>query len=146
MLLTSKKKSTPIKFIFNFDKFPIHSIDNFLNLGAIFDSSFNISSFINSKIRTSNFHLFRIRGISKSTLFARKTLVTSLVLSVINYCSILLSGLPAYKIKPLEPILRSAVRVAHNIPYCEKNNDISITLLIAKLNWLSVANRIKYKS
>ena len=130
--LTSKKKSTPIKFVFNFDKFPIHSIDHFLNLGVILDSSFNMSSFINSKIRKSNYQLFRIRGISKSlTLFASKTLVTSHVLSVIGYCSILLSGLPACKIKPLESILISAVRVVYNNPNCEKNNDISITLLMA---------------
>ena len=52
--------------------------------------------------------------------FARKTLVTSLVLSVINYCSILLSGMSAYKIKPLESILRSAVRVVYNIPIAKR--------------------------
>ena len=74
------------------------------------------------------------------TFLAHKTLVTSLELSVINYCSILMSGFPAYKIKPLESIFRSAVRVVYNIPHCEKNNDISITLLMTKLNWLSVAN------
>ena len=107
--LNSKKKSTPIKFVFNFE---IQYIDNFLNLGVIFDSSFNMSSFINSKIRKSNFQLFRIREIRKSlTFLARKTLVTSLVLSVIDYFSILQSGLPAYKIKPRESILRSGVRV-----------------------------------
>ena len=99
-----------------------------------FKSSFIMSSFINNKIRKSNFQLFRICGISKSlTLFERKTLVTSFVLSVIDYCSILLSGLPTYKIKPLETILRSAVSVVYTIPHCEKNNDISITLLTIKL-------------
>ena len=56
-----------------------------------------------------------------------------------------MSGLHAYKIKLLEYILRSAARVVHNIPHCEKYNDISITLIMTKLNWLSVANRIKYK-
>ena len=70
-------------------------------------------------MRKSNFKLFRIRGIRKSlTFIVRKTLVTSLVLSVIGYCSILLSGLPAFK------ILRSTVRVIYNIPHCENNNDI----------------------
>ena len=69
-------------------------------------------SYMNSKMRKSNFKLFRIRGIRKSlTFILRKTLVTSLVVSVIGYCSILLSGLPAFK------ILRSTVRVIYNIPH-----------------------------
>ena len=38
MFINFQKKSTPIKFVFNFDNFPIQSIDNFLNLGVIFDS------------------------------------------------------------------------------------------------------------
>ena len=76
----------------------------FLNLGYIFDSTF-----INSKFRKSNAQLFRIRWIRKFLIFlAHKILVTNLVPSVFNYCSILLSDLPAYKIKPLESILRSA--------------------------------------
>ena len=50
------------------------------------------------------------------TFLARKTLVTNLVLTVIDYCSILLYGLPAYKIKPLESIFRLAVKVVYNIP------------------------------
>ena len=71
--------------------------------------------------------------------------MTSLVLSIIDYCNILLSGLPEYKIRPLERIIRSAVRVVYNIPHCEKTNDISITQLMKKLKWLSVNDRIKYK-
>ena len=85
--LTSKKKFTPI----NFDNFPIQSIDNFLNIGVIFDFSFNMYSFINNKIRKSNFQLFRISGIRKSlTFLERKTLVTvlyyRLLTIVVYYC------------------------------------------------------------
>ena len=119
MLIDFRKKSTPIKFVFNFDNLPIQSIDNFLIIGVIFESSFNITSFINSKILKSNFQLFHSREIWKSLAFlARKTIVISLVLSVIDCCNILLSGLPVYKIKPLESILRSAIIVVYYIPYC----------------------------
>ena len=45
----------------------------------------------------------------------------SLVLSIIDYCILLLSGLPEYKIRPLERIICSSVRVVYNIPNCEKN-------------------------
>ena len=77
--------------------------------------------FINSKVRKSNFQLFSLPSIRKSSIFFdRKTLVTSLVLSIIDYCNILLSGLLAYKIRPLEIIICSAVRVVYNIPHCEK--------------------------
>ena len=41
MFINFKKKSTPFKFVFNFDNFPIESIDNFLNLRVIFGSSFS---------------------------------------------------------------------------------------------------------
>ena len=102
-LMLNESKS--IKFVFDFDNFPIQSIDNFLNLGVIFDSSFNMSSFKNNKIRKSNYQLFRICGIRKSLTFKRiltlKNLVTNIVLSIIDYCDILLSGFLAYKIKPL---------------------------------------------
>ena len=71
--------------------------------------------------------------------------MTSLVLSIIDYWKILLSDLPAYKIRPLDRIIRSAVLVVYNIPHCEKTNDISIKQLMKKLKWLSVNDRINYK-
>ena len=48
--------------------------------------------------------------------------MTSLSLASIDPCNIILPGLSAYKIKPLESILKSDVRVVYNIPHCEKNN------------------------
>ena len=69
--------------------------------------------------------------------------MTSLVLSIIHYYNILLSGL--FKIRPFERIIRSAVRVVYNISHCEKTNDISITQLMKKFKWLSVNDRINYK-
>ena len=106
----------------------------------VFDSSFNLSSFINSKNRNSNIQLFRIRRIRKSwTFLTNKTIVNNPVLLVINYCIIyiLLSGLPVYKIKLHESILRLSVRVVFDIcwmdiQHCEKNkakNNASIFIL-----------------
>ena len=61
--------------------------------------------------------------------------MTSLVLSIIDYCNMLLSGLPEYKIRPLERImlLAESRSILYNIPHCEKTNDISIIQLMNKL-------------
>ena len=49
---------------------------------------------------------------------------------LIDCYNIQLSYLSAYRIKPLQYILKSAVRVVYNIPHCEKNNDKNITLFM----------------
>ena len=110
------------------------------------DYTFDMTSFISSKLKSANSQLFRIRKSRNSLTFSScKTLVSSLVLSIIDYCNILLINLPTSVIHKLIALQKYAVRVIFNIPHREWNNDISITGLMKELNWLPIPSRIKYK-
>ena len=76
--------------------------------------------------------------------FTCKTLVTSLVLSVMDNCNALLFNLPLTMLKPLIALQRYAVGIIYNIPHCEANNHISITALIKRSSLLRNASNTKY--
>ena len=65
-------------------------------------------------------------------------LVTSLVLSVFDYCNSLLGHSPISTLKPLIALQRYAVRIIYDIPHRADNNHISITSLMCDLHWLPV--------
>ena len=103
-------------------------------------------SFISIKIRNANFPLYRIRKIRKSINFKTcKSIVTSLVLSTLYYCNILLINLTAKDLEPLVKFQKRAIRIIYNLPYRSINNDICIIRLMTKLHWIKVSSRIKYK-
>ena len=61
-------------------------------------------------------YLFRIRKIRKSiTVSLTKTLVNSLVLSRIDYCSSILINIPLSSISPLNRVIRSLIRTTYNL-------------------------------
>ena len=127
------------------DNYNISLSDNVKNLGVIFDNKFNLDSFINSKIKKANYQLYRIRQIRSSLTFHTcKILVSSLVLSIIDYCCVILINIPASHIANLERCIRSAVRVVYNLPKYTKDK-YSISDLLINLNWLTVKQRIDYK-
>ena len=66
--------------------------------------------------KSANYHLFRIRKIRKSIIVSlTKTLVNSLVLSRIDYCSSILINLPLSSISPLNRVIRSSIRKTYNL-------------------------------
>ena len=78
------------------------------NLGVLFDSTLSFIPHITSITRSSNYHLFR--KMRKSiTVSLTKTLVNSLVLSRIDYCSSILINLPLSSISPLNRVIRSPI-------------------------------------
>ena len=70
-------------------------------------------------------------------------LVTSLVLSVFDYCNSLLCHSPISTLKPL--IALHSMRIIYDIPHRADNNHISITLLMCKIYWLTVKKLIVYR-
>ncbi len=91
--------------------------------------------------RSCRFDLYNIR---KIRLFlpeqAAQLLVQALVFSRLDYCNILLAGLPACTIKPLQLIQNAAVRVVFNKP-----KKAHVTPLFIRSHWLPIAGRIKFK-
>ena len=83
--------------------FPPILIDNIViypsliasNIGVLFDSTLSFIPHIITITKSTNDHLFRIRKIRKSiTVSFTKTLINSLVLSSIYYCSSILINIP----------------------------------------------------
>ena len=104
--------------------FPPFLIDNIVispsptasNLGVLFDSTLSFIPHITAITKSANYHLFRIRKIRKSiTVSLTKTLVNSLVLSRIDYCSSILINIPLSSISPLNRVIRSSIRTTYNL-------------------------------
>ena len=69
-----------------------------------------------------------------------QTLVTSLVLSRLDFGNCILSGLPAIQIRRLQSVQNAAARMVFNLRRSDHVTDALICL-----HWLRVAERIKFK-
>ena len=86
------------------------------NLGVLFDSNLSFIPHITAITKSANVHLFRIRKIqNSSTVYLTKTLVNSLVLSCIDYCSSILINLPLSSISSLNLVIRSSILTTYNL-------------------------------
>ena len=65
IFMDCRKKITPVQFTLNFDHLQKQSVNQFTDISVIFDSSYTIELFINSKVLKSTFQLFRLRSIRK---------------------------------------------------------------------------------
>ena len=91
--------------------------------------------------QTAYFELKRISSICRFlTEDATKTLVTSYILSRLDYCNCLLMGTPNSVIQPLQKIQNFAARLVLLAP-----RHHHATPLLEKLHWLPISERIKYK-
>ena len=82
------------------------------NPGAIFDEHLTMEAHVNSVCRSSFFPLHNISSIRR-VLDMKTTviIVQALVISPLDYCNSLLSGLPAIIIKRLQRVQNAAARV-----------------------------------
>jgi hypothetical protein len=71
---------------------------------------------------------------------ANKTCVSSLVLSRLNYCNLILSGSSQYILHKLQKVQNTAAWIILIVPWSEH-----ILLLLCTLHWLSIQSRIKHK-
>ncbi|KAF4081701.1 hypothetical protein AMELA_G00164220 [Ameiurus melas] len=112
------------------------------NLGVILDEGLTFTDHISAAARSCRFILYNIKKIRPFlTKQATQILVQVLVISKLDYCNSLLSGLPASSIKPLQMIQNAAARLVFNQP-----KTTHVTPLFISLHWLPVAARIKFKA
>ena len=115
--------------------------DSARNLGLILDSKLSMKKHVIKICQTAYFKLKRISSIRRFlTEDATKTLVTSYILSCLDYCNCLLMGTPNSVIQPLQKIQNFAARLvllAHHHHHS--------TPLLEKLHWLPISEHIKYK-
>ena len=115
--------------------------DSARNLGFILDSKLLTKKHVTKICQTAYFELKRISSIPRFlTEDATKTLVTSYILSRLDYCNCLIMGTPNCVIQPLQKILNFAARLVLFTPRYHHS-----TPLLEKLHWLPISERIKYK-
>nr|XP_055051302.1 RNA-directed DNA polymerase from mobile element jockey [Misgurnus anguillicaudatus] len=112
------------------------------NLGVVIDDRLSFTEHVASTARSCRFILYNIRKIRPFLdEHATQVLVQALVLSRLDYCNVLLAGLPACTTKLLQMIQNAAARVVFNEP-----KRAHVTPLFVKLHWLPIAARIKFKA
>ena len=100
-----------------------------------------LSSQVNTLCKSINYQLKRISHIRKFIpVPIAKKLVTSLILSRIDYCNSLLSGMPQDQIQKIQKCQNNAARLVLG----GKRNE-HVTPLLYDLHWLPVSYRIDYK-
>ena len=108
------------------------------NLGTWLDSTRLMNSHVNNTCSNALYYLYNIRKIRK--YFSRQsteTLIRAFVLSRVDYCNILLYGLPAYKLTELQRVQNVTARlIFQECKYCH------VRPLLYNLHWLPVKFRI----
>ena len=109
--------------------------------GFILDNKLSMKAHIAKTCQTAFYELKRISSIRHLlTDDAAKTLVTSCILSRLDYCNSLLIGVSSKTLKPLQKVQNSAARLI-----LKASRRDHITPLLFQLHWLPVVERIKYK-
>jgi hypothetical protein len=119
----------------------VHFVEKVKNLGVSLDSSLTFDAHISDLCRGLYLQLRRLGQIRPylSTNSA-KTLAVSMILSRIDYCNALLSGLPEDKIARLQRVQNCAARIV-----MRKSKRDSASALLRSLHWLPVKARIDFK-
>ena len=96
---------------------------------------------VNKICQSTYLEIRRIGSIRKYlTVDATKTLVTSLVLSRLDYCNSLLAGLPQGLTDKLQKVMNCAAHLIFKVPLRQH-----ISPFLADLHWLNVSSRVQYK-
>ena len=115
--------------------------DNARNLGVYFDCTFSMEHHVKQLCKSL---FFELRKISHTRAFLNEAslqkLVTSFVLSRLDYCNSLLVNLPNDTIPKLQRIQNHAARLV-----LKKAKRDQVTPLFRKLHWLPLQARINYK-
>ena len=110
-------------------------------LGAMFDLNFTMVSRLNSVVKKASFHLRNIGKVRKLlTEDATKKVVQNLVISRINYCNALLSGIQQETLAKLQRLQNQAARIVTRTKWHKH-----ITPVLEHLHWLPVKFRIDFK-
>ena len=112
------------------------------NLGVMIDDQLTFKHHVASVAWLCRFALLNIIKIRPYlTQHATQLLVKAMVISHLDYCNALLTGLPACAVKPLQMVQNAAAHLVFNQP-----KRAHVTPLFIELHWLPLAAHIKFKS
>ena len=111
------------------------------NLGVIFDSELALKEQVNKPCQLAYLGIRRIGSIREYlSVEATKTLVSSLVLSGLDYCNALLTGSPQVLLDKIQRVINCSARLIYKAPKSAR-----ITNLLFDLHWLPINSWIQYK-
>ena len=96
---------------------------------------------ISQVVSTCFFHLRRLRPLrARLSREQRQRLVSAIILSRVDYCNVVLAGLPASSLAPLQRVLNAAARFVADLHPRDH-----VTGTLRDLHWLPIRTRITYK-
>lgn len=111
------------------------------DLGVLIDCQLTMVNHVSAVSRACYFHLRRIRQVRRClNEHCLRILVQALVLSRIDYCNSILTGLPNSTLQPLTSVLHAAARLIKDL---QPHDHISPAL--QQLHWLPIHSRIHFK-
>ena len=111
------------------------------DLGIYLDSDASMRSHVSRTVSSCFAALRQIRSVRRSVSRpVLQSLVTSLVLSRLDYGNATLAGLPDYQLNRLQSVLNAAARLIYSV----RKHD-HVTPLLQDLHWLRVPQRIEFK-
>lgn len=141
LIISSPRMKSPLPNSLTAGNFTIEFSTSAKNLGVIIDRHLTMHSHIQNLIRTLNFELRRISTIRHFlSTKATQTLVSSFILSRLDYCNTLFYGCPDYLLLRLQKIQNNAARLTLRVP-----KSAHITPHLKSLHWLPIEQRIQYK-
>ena len=142
MLIGTRQKLSSISVdTLQLDNTTVPLSDSVKSLRVLLNSTLSMENFISQTTKSCCYQLHRISSVWKFlSTEATVKLVTSLILSRLDYCNSLLSGLPAFSVQSLCRIQNCAARLI-----LKKRKTDHITPLFQFLHWLPVKQRIQYK-
>ena len=119
----------------------VRFVNNVKNLGFYLDSALTLDRQINEVSKSCFLSIKNISCIKHFLDYEQKRmLISSLVLSKMDYCNSMYIGTSSYNIRKLQSIQNSAARLVFGF----QNNNSNLSML-NKLHWLPVKNRIMFK-
>ena len=111
------------------------------NLGVLIDAELSMHDHVPRLVQMWFFHLRRLRSVHRQLgQDVTERLVCALVLSRLDYCNVVLAGLPALTLAPLQRVMRVAARVVLDL----KPRD-HISSALRELHLLPIGERVVFK-
>jgi len=111
------------------------------DLGVYLDADLTMTAHVTATVRACFAALRQIRTVKNSlTRDALLTLIRTLVVCKLDYCSSVLAGLPGSLMRRLQSLLNSAAQFVYSARRSER-----MTPLLHELNWLWVLERIQFR-
>jgi len=129
------KKATENDLTLHLDSGPVHPVSIIHDLGVTLDCELSMKQHVTKVASSCFYHLRRLKQIRR--LLGKEVTATcsAFILSRLDYCNVLLAGLPRATIEPLQRVQNAAAPLVLNLRLRDH-----VTPALKELHWLPVAS------